>query len=129
MLTACGTDAEKAVDAAASSASSAASSAASGAAGAVKDLAKKADIPVGGGTIIDSAKVVITQPTEGEFKAFTAVCPHQQCLVTSIKDEEIDCSCHGSKFSITDGSVVNGPAVTPLPARAVTVSGDSLSVA
>src|SRR5438045_257807 len=35
---------------------------------------KTSDIPVGGGKVFDSAKVVVTQPKAGEFKAFTAVC-------------------------------------------------------
>ncbi|WP_445255728.1 Rieske (2Fe-2S) protein [Nocardioides aurantiacus] len=85
-------------------------------------------VPVGGGVILAGEKVVVTQPTEGEFKAFTAVCPHQQCLVTSIKDEEIDCSCHGSKFSITDGSVIDGPADQPLSEMTVSVEGEDISV-
>ena len=86
------------------------------------------EVPVGGGVILAGEKVVVTQPTEGEFKAFTAVCPHQQCLVTSIKDEEIDCSCHGSKFSITDGSVIDGPADEPLAEMTVSVEGEDISV-
>lgn len=127
-LTACGTEAESAVDAAASTASSAASSAASGAAGAVRDLAKKADIPVGGGTIIDSAKVVITQPTEGDYKAFSAVCPHQGCTVSSVENGEITCACHGSTFDIATGDVTKGPATTGLAAKSVSVGADGISV-
>ena len=90
--------------------------------------AKTGDVAVGGGTIFAAGQAVITQPTAGEFKAFSSICTHAACPVTEVTDT-INCACHGSKFSITDGSVVTGPAVTPLPARAVTVSGDSLSVA
>jgi Rieske Fe-S protein len=92
-------------------------------------IGKTSEVPVGGGKIYQAEKVVVTQPTKGDFKAFSAVCTHQGCVVAEVKDKDIDCTCHGSKFSITDGSVVNGPAVTPLPARTVTVSGDSVSVA
>ena len=92
-----------------------------------QELATTADIPVGGGKIFADAEAVVTQPTAGQFKAFTSICTHQQCPVADVTDT-INCNCHGSKFSITDGSVVNGPAVTPLPARTVTVSGDSVSV-
>ncbi|KGN42751.1 Rieske (2Fe-2S) protein [Knoellia aerolata] len=123
-LTACGTDAGKAVETAASSASSAAS----GAAGAVRDLAKKADIPVGGGTIIDAAKVVITQPTEGEFKAFSAVCTHQGCTVSSVEGGAINCACHGSQFDLATGAVKRGPATRGLPTKSVTVGADGISV-
>ncbi|MFW5471665.1 Rieske (2Fe-2S) protein [Knoellia sp. CPCC 206435] len=123
-LTACGTDSESAVDAAASTASSAAS----GAAGAVRDLAKKADIPVGGGRIIDSAKVVITQPTEGDYKAFSAVCPHQGCTVSSVGSGSITCACHGSTFDIATGDVTKGPATRGLDKKSVTVGADGISV-
>jgi Rieske Fe-S protein len=40
----------------------------------------------------------------------------------------INCPCHGSRFSITDGSVVQGPATTPLPAYPVKVSGAEVTV-
>jgi Rieske Fe-S protein len=87
-----------------------------------------ADIPVGGGKIFSDAATVITQPTKGEFKAFSSICTHAGCPVAAVTDT-INCNCHGSKFSITDGSVVNGPASKPLTARTATVTGDSVSVA
>src|SRR5690349_21614422 len=68
------------------------------------ELAAVSEVPVGGGLILTAEKIVITQPTEGDFKAFTAVCTHQSCLVTGV-DETINCTCHGSKFSIEDGAV------------------------
>ena len=86
------------------------------------------EVPVGGGVILAAEKIVVTQPTEGDFKAFTAVCPHQQCLVSKIEGEDIDCECHGSKFSIKDGSVVTGPADKPLTALTVSVDGQDISV-
>jgi len=92
-------------------------------------VGKTSEVPVGGGKVFAAEKVVVTQPTEGDFKAFSAICTHQQCVVTEIKGEDIDCTCHGSKFSITDGSVVHGPATKPLETLKVTVSGDSISVA
>ncbi|MFD9241675.1 Rieske (2Fe-2S) protein [Streptomyces sp. NPDC059556] len=91
-------------------------------------LARTADIPVGGGTVFKAEKVVVTQPTAGEFKAFSAVCTHQGCLVNKVADGTIDCPCHGSKFRITDAAVVAGPAPRPLPAEQITVSGDSITL-
>ena len=87
------------------------------------------DIEVGGGSIFADEEVVITQPAEGEFKAFSAACTHQGCLVSSVSDGTIDCSCHGSKFSIEDGSVVQGPATSALAEAKITVSGDEISLA
>jgi Rieske Fe-S protein len=46
-----------------------------------------------------------------------------QCIVDQVAGGTIDCPCHGSKFSIKDGSVVSGPAPSPLPTASVTVSG------
>lgn len=83
------------------------------------DLGSAADVPVGGGKIYADAKIVVTQPKEGEFKAFSAVCTHQGCLVSSVSDGEIHCACHGSAYAITDGSVVGGPAPSPLPSEKV----------
>src|SRR5829696_152558 len=87
----------------------------------------KADIPVGGGRIFADLQAVVTQPASGEFKAFTSVCTHQRCTVAEVV-QTINCTCHGSKFSITDGSVVNGPATAPLAAKNVTANGDNLTV-
>lgn len=89
-------------------------------------LAKTTDIPVGGGTIIEDAKLVITQPTPGEFKCFTAVCTHQGCVVSNVKDGTINCPCHGSQFKIADGSVATGPANRPL--RSVTISVEGTNI-
>ena len=82
-----------------------------------------ADVPVGGCAVFRDPKVVITQPSKGEFKAFSAVCTHQGCLVSSSKDGEIPCTCHGSAFSLTDGAVLKGPANEPLAPVEIVVDG------
>ncbi|MGW6539528.1 Rieske (2Fe-2S) protein [Streptomyces sp. NPDC055051] len=92
-------------------------------------LASTSEIPVGGGTVFKDRKVVVTQPVEGEFKAFSAVCTHQNCLVNKVANGTIDCPCHGSRFAITDGAVEAGPAPRPLPAEEITVSGETISLA
>jgi Rieske Fe-S protein len=92
-------------------------------------LGKTSDIPVGGGKIFKSEKVVVTQPKQGEFKAFSAVCTHRGCTVGSVSDGKIHCPCHGSAFNVTDGSVASGPADKPLPAKNVTVSNGELKLA
>ena len=90
-------------------------------------LGPASEVPVGGGKIYPDQKLVVTQPTEGEFKGFSAVCTHQSCLVATVDKGTINCTCHGSKFSIEDGSVSNGPATSPLPAVDVTVDGDQIT--
>jgi len=98
----------------------------SGAGGA---LTETSDIPVGSGKIFTAEKVVITQPSAGHFKAFSAVCTHQGCIVDQIANGTIDCPCHGSRFSIKNGAVVGGPAPRPLPARHIMVAGDKITLA
>jgi Rieske Fe-S protein len=86
-------------------------------------------IPVGGGTVFPDKKVVVTQPTPGSYQAFSAICTHEGCTVNKVADGTIDCPCHGSKFAITNGAPVHGPATRPLSSRQVKVEGDSIVLA
>jgi len=97
----------------------------SGAAGPAA-LASTSDVPVGGGKILADKKIVITQPKSGEFHGFSAVCTHAGCIVGTVSGGTINCPCHGSRFSITNGSVVNGPAPSPLPPVGIKVQGTSI---
>jgi Rieske Fe-S protein len=89
-------------------------------------LAATSQIPVGSGKIFTGAQVVVTQPSAGEFKAFSAVCTHMGCIVNQVSNGTIDCPCHGSQYNITTGAVVAGPAPKPLPAKQIKVSGGSI---
>lgn len=100
---------------------------AGGAGGAV--LAKTADIPEGGGVVFAAQKVVVTQPTAGQFKAFSATCTHQGCAVKDVTDNVITCPCHNSTFDAATGSPTAGPATQPLPPREISVEGDSITLA
>ncbi|NYI77941.1 Rieske (2Fe-2S) protein [Nocardioides panzhihuensis] len=77
-------------------------------------LVAVSEVPVGGGVVVADRNLVATQPTEGTFKVFSAICPHRSCPVTKVAGGSIDCPCHGSRFSIEDGSVMQGPATSPL---------------
>lgn len=90
------------------------------------ELTTTDQVPVGGGIVLTEAKVVVTQPTEGEFKAFTAVCTHQQLTVTSVEDGTIVCSNHGSEYDAATGEVTQGPAPSGLAAVAITRDGDRI---
>jgi nitrite reductase/ring-hydroxylating ferredoxin subunit len=85
-------------------------------------LGMTSQIPVGGGTVFTDAKVVVTQPAKNVFKAFSAVCTHVGCICNQVANGTINCPCHGAQFKITDGSVVAGPAPTPLPGRKIKVT-------
>ncbi|MDL4777202.1 Rieske (2Fe-2S) protein [Actinomadura xylanilytica] len=92
-------------------------------------LGSASEIPVGGGKVFKDQKIVVTQPAQGEFKAFSAVCTHRGCSVGSVTGGTIDCPCHGSKFKISDGSVVSPPATEPLPEKKITVQGGKITLA
>jgi Rieske Fe-S protein len=97
-----------------------------GAGSGAEALVKVGDVAVGSGVINSSAKVVITQPAQGQFKGFSAVCKHQGCLVDRVQSNQIICPCHGSRYSAEDGSVQNPPATTGLDVVQVRVEGDSV---
>lgn len=89
-------------------------------------LGAASEVPVGSAAIFADQQTVVAQPTAGEYVAFSATCTHQGCQVSEVEGEEVVCTCHGSRFSIKDGSVVSGPATEPLGSQEVTVKGDQL---
>lgn len=134
VLAACGSDDGTASESAApesagaKSESPSATESAEAEAGPAKATVPASDVPVGGGKILVEEKVVVTQPSEGEFMAFSAVCTHQGCTVQSVAEGKITCPCHGSQFSAEDGSVVAGPASTPLESFETSVEGGEVTV-
>jgi Rieske Fe-S protein len=89
-------------------------------------LGATSDVPVGGGKIYAEQAVVVTQPTAGTFKCFSATCTHAGCLLHDVTDGTINCACHGSQFSIANGSVTRPPAVRPLPSETITVANGQI---
>ena len=86
-------------------------------------------VPVTGGVIYEGPKVEVTQPAEGDVKAFSAVCPHQGCLMSEVTDNVIVCPCHNSLFSAEDGSVISGPSPAAIPPVAITVADGNIILA
>jgi Rieske Fe-S protein len=126
VLAACGGDEETPQTPGAQPEPTAGGQTSDGSTGGGQAIGKVSEVPVGGGAIFAGAQVVVTQPTEGTFKAFRSICTHQGCPIASVDGGTINCSCHGSKFSLEDGSARNGPATRPLTEVAVTVEGDDI---
>jgi Rieske Fe-S protein len=122
-LTACGGSKDPSADPPAQSGG------APGQSGGGQELAKTSEIPVGGGKIFADQRIVVTQPKQGEFKAFSATCTHRGCTVGTISGGKIHCPCHGSAFNIADGSVANGPAARPLPSKDISVANGGIKPA
>lgn len=87
------------------------------------EMAASSDVPVGGviRATADGVSVMITQPQENEFHAFSSVCTHQGCQLNAVKDKTLACPCHASQFDLSTGAVLGGPAETPLPEFTVEV--------
>ncbi len=89
-------------------------------------IASLDDVPVGGAIAATTAAgeaILLTRPTENEIRAFSSVCTHQGCAVEP-GSGELECPCHGSRFDLSTGEVLSGPASEPLPEVSVEVSAD-----
>lgn len=90
------------------------------------ELGSSGDVPVGGAKLYREQRLVVSQPSEGEFVAFSAVCTHQGCTLGEVHKEEGSCPCHGSRFDVSTGKVLQGPATKPLPEVPVRVKDGKL---
>ena len=101
----------------------------SGSASAPEQVATLAEIPVGGGiaVMVAGAPVVLSQPTKGTVVGFSAICPHQGCVVAPA-GAEFDCPCHASRFDGATGDVLDGPAPRALDTVTVTLEGEAVLV-
>ncbi|MGQ0467778.1 MAG: Rieske 2Fe-2S domain-containing protein [Sporichthyaceae bacterium] len=80
-------------------------------------LGPSSKVPVGGGTVFKDKKLVVCQPTKGQYTVYDALCTHAACLVTDVKDNAIHCPCHNAKFSAADGTPIK-PSVARRPLNA-----------
>ena len=75
-----------------------------------------------------SGNIVIFRTSDTSYTALSRTCTHQGCTVSynsSVK--RMVCPCHGAEFS-TGGSVLQGPASSPLAKYTATVSGTTLTI-
>lgn len=92
-------------------------------------LVALADVPEGGGAVVDAPggkKIVVARISATEVKAYDATCPHQGSIVAEPSGTTITCPSHGSQFGTADGAVKKGPATSGLRAVAVKVDGDQI---
>jgi Rieske Fe-S protein len=91
-------------------------------------LGDVSEIPVGEGKIFAAEKVVVTQPTEGTYKAFSAVCTHLGCILDKVENGKIYCPCHGAIFDVANGAAVAGPTTVSLPGEKITVTDGKITL-
>ncbi|WP_406150044.1 Rieske (2Fe-2S) protein [Streptomyces sp. NBC_01012] len=90
------------------------------------ELGAPDEVPVGGAKLYREQRVVVSCPAAGQYNAFSAQCTHAGCLLDKVEDVEGHCPCHGSRFDVTTGKVVHGPATVPLPSVPVKVVSGKL---
>ena len=93
-------------------------------------VATLADIAVGSAVSaeLDGKPIIVARPTSATAACFSAICTHQGCTVKPA-GTKLDCPCHGSVFDAKTGAVEGGPAPSPLPKIAVTVSDGAVFAA
>ena len=66
----------------------------------------------------------------GTYYAFEEACSHVGCSLTegTLEGTAVVCPCHGSRFDIATGAVLQGPARRPVKHYQVQVNGDNLSI-
>ncbi|MCS0637356.1 Rieske (2Fe-2S) protein [Streptomyces sp. LP05-1] len=90
------------------------------------DLGAADAVPVGGAKLYREQRLVVSRPAEGQYRAFSAQCTHAGCVLAKVDGTEGDCACHGSRFDVTTGLVLQGPASVPLPKVPVKVVAGKL---
>jgi len=71
---------------------------------------------------------IIVHTAEGEWRAFSARCPHLNCTVQFDPDQRlIICACHNGQFDL-EGRNIAGPPPRPLDPYSVNIRGDEVIV-
>ncbi|GAA5227482.1 ubiquinol-cytochrome c reductase iron-sulfur subunit [Paeniglutamicibacter antarcticus] len=76
------------------------------------------------------AGFLLFRPTKESVLAYTAICTHQGCAVTTKapKGEDFYCPCHGSSFEPSDGKAMAGPARDALERFAAEINGEDVLI-
>ncbi|MFI8100017.1 Rieske (2Fe-2S) protein [Streptomyces sp. NPDC086023] len=90
------------------------------------DLGGAEAVPVGGAKLFREQRLLVSQPSAGQYRAFSAKCTHAGCILDKIENGEGNCPCHMSRFDVATGKVLSGPAPSPLPEIPVKVEGGKI---
>ena len=92
--------------------------------------AKLSEIPVNSGKIFKFGNKpgILVRTASGEFKAFSAVCTHLECIVQYRSEtKQIWCACHNGQYNLS-GKNIGGPPPRPLEEFKVNTRGDDVVV-
>jgi Rieske Fe-S protein len=74
-----------------------------------------------------SNSILVTRTADTVFTAVTAICTHEQCVITGFQSGAFVCPCHGSQYS-TSGAVRQGPATRALQTFAAQFTNNVLTI-
>ena len=92
--------------------------------------AKLSEIPLNSGKIFKFGNKpgILVRTASGEFKAFSAVCTHLECIVQyRTETKQIWCACHNGQYNLS-GKNIGGPPPRPLEEFKVNTRGDDVVV-
>ncbi|MEO5633546.1 Rieske (2Fe-2S) protein [Gaiella sp.] len=74
---------------------------------------------------------LVVARSEGRYVAFETWCSHEECPLSDgwIEGAAVRCACHGALFSLTDGTVLEGPALEAIIVVEASVTADERVVA
>lgn len=71
---------------------------------------------------------ILIHTQSGDYKAFSAVCTHLDCIVQYRTDSRIIwCACHNGQYNL-NGQNIGGPPPRPLEEFTVNIRGDEIVV-
>ncbi|HXG40511.1 MAG TPA: Rieske (2Fe-2S) protein [Candidatus Limnocylindrales bacterium] len=89
-------------------------------------------LPVAGAPVVvsvDGVDVAVVRLGD-RFVAFDDTCSHRQCPLSEgeLDERTVTCPCHRSRFDLTTGAPLDGPARQPIRIRRVVPDGDGLLI-
>ncbi len=95
-------------------------------------LLHQAELPVPGlrRIVVGELVVCLAHTRDGAWFAIDDTCTHEDCSLSQgdLDDHAVECPCHGSRFDLTTGDMLNLPAVLPVRTHRVTVEGGDVLV-
>lgn len=80
--------------------------------------------------MVGELAVCVAHTEDGGWYAIDDTCTHEDCSLSEgeLSDHLVECPCHGSRFDVRTGEVLNLPAVIPVGTYRVAVTGDQVLV-
>ncbi len=80
--------------------------------------------------MVGEVAICLTHTEDGGWYAIDDTCTHEDCSLSEgeLSHHLVECPCHGSRFDVRTGEVLNLPAVIPVGTYRVAVTGDQVLV-